>query len=158
MTTDDGNRQASRTLRNAIARALLAQPDAPGSHRRALEVATATIVAAGEWDTADKVRRLQAGRRAKQANGGWHAGTPPYGYRSQGHGSLTAVPAELEVAAWIVRQREQGFGWQKIADALNSAGTRGPSGGAWHQSTVRRIVARGRDYVPLAAVADEGNR
>lgn len=95
---------------------------------------------------AEIAERLRLGRERAASRDGWVAGTPPYGYRSV-RGVLHEVPAELEVAAWMVRQRERGFPWRAIVDELNRAGTPTPRGGrVWGVSSVRRIVNRGGSY------------
>lgn len=94
---------------------------------------------------AEIAERLRLGRERAKGRDGWTAGTPPYGYRSV-KGVLHEVPAELEVAAWMVRQRERGFPWRVIAEELNRAGTPAPRGKVWRLETVRRIVNRGGTY------------
>ena len=102
-------------------------------------------------DAARVVERLRRGREAK--NGGWQAGNPPYGWRSRGFGHLEPIRTEQLVLDWIFRQRAQGYGWENITNRLNEGGTPGPKGGRWYVSSVRRIVARGRD-LPAGAQPD----
>lgn len=96
-------------------------------------------------ERAARVRRLNESRAEARERGLWHSGPAPYGYRSRGFGVLEPVPAELAVCAWICGQRARGYGWQKLADALNEAGTPGPRGGGWSPSSVRRVALRGSE-------------
>lgn len=97
--------------------------------------------------------RLESGRQAKKDAGGWYSGTPPYGWTSTGHGELVIVPEQQEVIAWVLRARSTGRTWDALAAALNASPNPGPTGGKWHVSAIRRIVARGAGWVPPGAVA-----
>jgi hypothetical protein len=55
---------------------------------------------------------------------------------TDGHGSLLAVSAQIQAVGVSVLQN--------VANALNDRGVRTARGGAWHNSTVRNLLARGR--------------
>lgn len=57
---------------------------------------------------------------------------------------------EQEAIAEMVRLRAQGFGFDKIANALNASDIRSRSGKAWHGRVVNRILkAAGEQVSPL---------
>lgn len=103
-----------------------------------------TIIAAiNEYDRAMIVRRVQAGRRLKKANGGYAGGQPPFGYRG-GDGSRELVPDEREhaVLARMLQLHRDGLSTRAIADALNEAGLFNRKGGRWASPSVARLIRR----------------
>lgn len=67
-------------------------------------------------------------------------GLPPYGYRLLDDGKmLKEIPREQEVINVVVRLREEGLSFKRIADVLNEAHTR-RGGTAFDQKAVWRMV------------------
>lgn len=142
-----------------MARALSAELGLPA--RDAFRCADRVLAALADNDRHTRILRIQAGHEAKRSAdaANWYAGTRPYGWRSVGHGQLEPVPVEQEMIDWMLRQREQGYGWENITRRLNEAvpAMPAPMGGRWHMSTVRRIVNRGRGWAPPSTLADHLN-
>jgi DNA invertase Pin-like site-specific DNA recombinase len=86
-----------------------------------------------EWEKSCIVQKLRAARiRSKEKNGRCE-GRKPYGERE----------GEAEIAAKVREWREERLTISEIADRLNSEGFKTRSGGRWHFTQVRRILARG---------------
>ena len=96
-------------------------------------------VASLERDTITS--RMQGGRAAKAANGGYAYGSPAFGESSVG-GELVKNHQEQEIIAIIKNHHKSGKSAQKIADYLNKNNIPAKRGGKWSKSTVSRIVAR----------------
>lgn len=108
--------------------------DDPADPARRMIRRTLGIVAEYERDM---IRlRMAAGRRQKQANGGYAGGRPTYGWRAEGR-ELVCDPAEQAVLERIARMRRAGASWREIAGALNALDLL-PRTGIWHPSSVRR--------------------
>jgi DNA invertase Pin-like site-specific DNA recombinase len=80
--------------------------------------------------------RLQAGRRAKAAAGGYAYGSPPLGWRSV-DGVLEPVEAEQETLARMRELRAQGASLRAIAERLTAEGRPTKRGGRWQPQTVK---------------------
>lgn len=87
------------------------------------------------------VLRLQSGRAAKAAMGGFAYGSPAYGQRAQ-DGELVPDPAEQAVIARIRELRRDGASLRRIAATLTEEGHRPKRGGKWHPETLRQIAGR----------------
>jgi len=101
------------------------------------------IGAIAQYERATIVRRMQDGRAAKAAQGGYAYGAPAYGQRAEG-GRLAADEAEQ---AAIARMRElsgAGASLRAVAAALDAEGIRPKRGERWHPQTVARALARAR--------------
>lgn len=86
--------------------------------------------------------RLQAGRDAKAARGGYAGGRPPLGMRAQA-GRLVLDAAEQSAIVRAVECRSVGRSWREIAAILQDEGYRTKDGHErWHPETVRRLVRR----------------
>lgn len=145
-----------RSERNATARTLRGAGLGDGN-RWALDLAAVILADRKAWERRDRTLRIQKAHEAKRnaQDQEWYAGTRPYGWRSVGHGKLEAVELEQRVIDWMLRQREAGYGWANITERLNGPqGPPAPQGKAWHMSTVRRIVARGRGWQPPPSYAE----
>ena len=87
----------------------------------------------GEWELENTVERLQDGRAAKAARGGYVGGpTVPFGYRVSA-GRLVEEPGEQEVVRQVVELRRDGRTWKQVAAALDSS---------LHPNTVKRAYRR----------------
>lgn len=104
---------------------------------------TATLVrqvlgAFSEFDKANLVARMRAGREKVRRETGWCEGTHPYG----------DLPGEQEVVAIIKRLRRKNpktgkvRGYGEIADELARLGKQARSGKPWNRSTVRSVLMR----------------
>lgn len=90
------------------------------------------------------VARLQGGRRRKAAAGGWTGGHRlhgRYGYRVQ-DGAYVPVEVEQRVIARMGELRAVGASYRAVAAALDGEGLPAPASGAWHGSTVRKVLVR----------------
>jgi DNA invertase Pin-like site-specific DNA recombinase len=95
--------------------------------------------------------RMRAGRRAKEARGGYAGkGSPKLGQRSV-NGELVADEREQATIARMVELDAQGLSLRQIGIALEQEGLRPKRGGAWHPTVIRRTLAR----VEPVAVEDE---
>jgi DNA invertase Pin-like site-specific DNA recombinase len=101
--------------------------------------------AISEYDREMVVDRLEAGRRAKAARGGYAHGALPYGWGSQ-HGKLVPVPIEQEALAKMHSLAEQGVPLSEIATVLTAEGYPTKRGGSWSSPTVSRILRRTKEY------------
>ena len=63
---------------------------------------------------------------------------PPFGWRAQ----LVEVPKEQAVIAQIRKLQTSGFGYLRIANALNEGGVNPRSRKPWTPDAVRRILKR----------------
>ncbi|MHC1765876.1 MAG: recombinase family protein [Verrucomicrobiia bacterium] len=87
-----------------------------------------------EWEKSCIVQKLRAARvRSKEKNGRCE-GRKPYG----------AKDGEAEIVTKIQGLRAERLTITEIADQLNVEGVKTRSGGQWHYTQVRRILARGR--------------
>ncbi|MFP5377930.1 MAG: recombinase family protein [Acidimicrobiia bacterium] len=95
-----------------------------------------------EFERAVIRSRLQGGRRAKAARGGFAAyGSPAFGSASRDR-ELVAEPAEQETIARIVELRSAGASLREISRTLAAEGRPAKRGGAWHPKTLARVLAR----------------
>ena len=98
-----------------------------------------------EFDHRTTVKKLQAGRIVKSAQGGYIGGVAPYGYRVQGTGKdarLVADDVESQVVADIVTEYRNGRSYNGIAELLNLGGYKTKMGKDWTAVQVRRIIQR----------------
>ncbi|MEO0375562.1 MAG: recombinase family protein [Cyanobacteria bacterium P01_A01_bin.17] len=86
--------------------------------------------------------RLNQGRQAKAAQGGYAGyGSPPFGLRSQ-NGELVENPKEQEIVDLIRRHHKSGKSLQQIADWLNQNGYQTKRGQQWQRISVKRVLDR----------------
>jgi len=99
------------------------------------------VGAVNQYDRAQIVRRMQAGRRIKKAAGGYAGGQPPFGWRG-GDASKELVPNPAEQAV-LVRMRElaaDGLPTRAAAEVLNGEGWRTRRGGLWSSPMVAKYL------------------
>jgi site-specific DNA recombinase len=65
----------------------------------------------------------------------------PFGFEAV-EGRLVTVTQEAAIVADILRMREAGQSFARIADTLNTRGIEGKRGGRWFASTVRYVIRR----------------
>jgi hypothetical protein len=86
--------------------------------------------------------RLEKGRQAKAASGGYAGyGSPAFGQQSV-NGELVDDPEECQVIELIRRHHKSGKSLQKIADWLNQQGYRTKRGQDWQRISVKRVLDR----------------
>ncbi len=86
--------------------------------------------------------RLERGRQAKAAAGGYAGyGSPAFGQRSL-DGELVEDPEEVQIVELIRRHHKSGKSLQKIADWLNQQGYNTKRGQTWKRISVKRVLDR----------------
>ncbi|MBD2187123.1 recombinase family protein [Pseudanabaena mucicola] len=86
--------------------------------------------------------RLERGRRAKAAMGGYAGyGSPAFGLKSL-DGELVENPEEVQIVELIRRHHKSGKSLQKIADWLNQQGYTTKRGQTWKRISVKRVLDR----------------
>ena len=88
-----------------------------------------------------QVIRLQGGRAAKAARGGYAYGGPPFGWLAEGK-ELVPAPGEQCTLALMRNLHKCGCSLREIADQLNAGEGYGPRRGRWHPQAVARALAR----------------
>ena len=118
--------------------AMLDDPDDP--QRKLIRTILAAV---NEYDRAQIVSRVQAGRRIKKAAGGYAGGQPRFGFRG-GDGSKELVPDEREQAVLrrMVELSRSGLSTRAVADELNQAQLLNRKGGRWASASVARLIKR----------------
>jgi DNA invertase Pin-like site-specific DNA recombinase len=92
-----------------------------------------------ELDRRLVVARLRRGRRLKAERGGFAGGGVRYGFTTE-RKQLVSHQAEREVARRIHRLHRGGLSIRKITDQLNADHVPAKRGGAWHPTTVARVL------------------
>ncbi|MGK7874501.1 MAG: recombinase family protein [Xenococcaceae cyanobacterium] len=86
--------------------------------------------------------RLNQGRKAKAAKGGYAGyGSPAFGQRTI-NGELVEDPREQQVIELIRRHHKSGKSLQQIADWLNQRGYKTKRGTLWKRISVKRVLDR----------------
>ncbi len=86
--------------------------------------------------------RLNQGRKAKAARGGYAGyGSPAFGQRSV-NGELVEDQTEQQVIELIRRHHKSGKSLQQIADWLNQQGYTTKRGTLWKRISVKRVLDR----------------
>ncbi len=86
--------------------------------------------------------RLEQGRQAKAAQGGYAGyGSPAFGKRSV-NGELIDNPIEQQIIDLIRRHHKSGKSLQQIADWLNQQGYTTKRGQQWKRISVKRVLDR----------------
>ncbi|MGF1542428.1 MAG: recombinase family protein [Pleurocapsa sp.] len=87
-------------------------------------------------------QRLERGRQAKAAEGGYAGyGSPAFGQQVV-NGELVAEPQEQEIIDLIRRHHKSGKSLQQIADWLNSNGYQTKRGQQWRRISIKRVLDR----------------
>jgi DNA invertase Pin-like site-specific DNA recombinase len=87
-------------------------------------------------------QRLEQGRRAKAAQGGYAGyGSPAFGQRAV-DGELVDNPDEQKIIELIRRHHKSGKSLQQIADWLNREGYTTKRGQQWQRISVKRVLDR----------------
>jgi DNA invertase Pin-like site-specific DNA recombinase len=86
--------------------------------------------------------KLEQGRQAKAAKGGYAGyGSPAFGQKSL-DGELVEEPEEQQVIELIRRHHKSGKSLQQIADWLNQHGYKTKRGQQWKRISVKRVLDR----------------
>lgn len=98
-----------------------------------------------EFDHRTTVKKLQAGRVVKSAQGGYIGGVTAFGKAVEGHGKSARL-VENEVESKVIREiislHEQGASLRGIARTLNERKTFTKMGKAWTPVQISRILKR----------------
>ena len=87
-------------------------------------------------------QRLEAGRKAKAAEGGYAGyGSPAFGQRVV-DGELVVDSQEQEIIELIRRHHKSGKSLQQIADWLNSNGYKTKRARQWRKISIKRVLDR----------------
>ena len=87
-------------------------------------------------------QRLEAGRRAKAASGGYAGyGSPAFGQRTV-DGKLVQDEREQQIIELIRRHHKSGKSLQQVANWLNSNGYTTKRGQQWQRISVKRVLDR----------------
>jgi DNA invertase Pin-like site-specific DNA recombinase len=104
-----------------------------------------------QLDRAMVVARMRAGRRQKEAKGGYAGrGSPRLGQRSEA-GELVADETEQATIARLVELADAGWSLRQIGAQLEGEGLTPKRGGQWHPTVIRRVLARVEPSEPKAA-------
>lgn len=85
------------------------------------------------------VKRLRNGRKIKAAQGGYAYGAPAFGQKAADK-TLTVDDDEAAVLAKMREWQTEGLSIRAIVAKLNEAGIPSKRGGAWHPTTVARLL------------------
>jgi DNA invertase Pin-like site-specific DNA recombinase len=101
--------------------------------------------------------RLERGRQAKAAQGGYVGhGSPAFGQQSV-EGRLVDNPDECQVIELIRRHHKSGKSLQKIADWLNQEGYSTKRGQPWQRISVKRVLDRLYGRPPRIGAVSSGD-
>lgn len=97
---------------------------------------------AESWQKRTIWERLDQGRKAKAAEGGYAGyGSPAFGQQSV-DGEIVVDPAEQQIVELIRRHHKSGKSLQQIADWLNQRGYKTKRGQQWQRISVKRVLDR----------------
>ena len=87
-------------------------------------------------------QRLEQGRQAKAASGGYAGyGSPAFGQKVI-NGELVADDREQQIIELIRRHHKSGKSLQQIADWLNNHGYKTKRGQQWRRISIKRVLDR----------------
>ena len=99
--------------------------------------------------------RLDRGRRAKAAQGGYAGyGSPAFGQKTI-DGELVENPEEQQIIELIRRHHKSGKSLQQIANWLNDNGYRTKRGQLWQRISVKRVLDRLYGKTPRVSRASQ---
>lgn len=86
--------------------------------------------------------KLDQGRKAKAAQGGYAGyGSPAFGQKAV-NGKLVVDPQEQEIIDLVRRHHKSGKSLQQIADWLNGNGYKTKRGQQWRRISIKRVLDR----------------
>ena len=99
--------------------------------------------------------RLERGRRAKAAHGGYAGyGSPAFGQKAI-DGELVEDQKEQQIIELIRRHHKSGKSLQQIANWLNDNGYRTKRGQQWQRISVKRVLDRLYGKTPRVATTSQ---
>lgn len=103
------------------------------------------VGAVNAYDRAMIVKRMQAGRQIKKAQGGYAGGQPPFGWRGgDASRGLVPHPDEQDVLRRMHALAAVGRSTREIAATINAEGLRTRRGGDWSSPLVSKYLREGR--------------
>ncbi|MHA1330913.1 MAG: recombinase family protein [Candidatus Hodarchaeales archaeon] len=100
------------------------------------------LISVAQWERETIVERTKDALQAKKARGEKTGGDVPFGYEVTPEGKLIENPKEQEIIRLIISLRNKGYGYKKIAKALNEKGYKTKHGKAFSHMQVKRILER----------------
>lgn len=128
-----------RLERNGKQVASVTEPNVGDDEMRAL--VRQILGAVAQYERAVIVRRMQGGRAAKAANGGYAYGSPAFGQKAEGK-ELVADETEQRAIARISELHNAGKSLREIIAVLEAEGIEPKRGTTWYPATVNRVIAR----------------
>ncbi|WP_299402417.1 recombinase family protein [Acaryochloris sp. IP29b_bin.148] len=114
-------------------------------------------MSAAKWDINEVSQRLNQGRQAKAAQGGYAGyGSPPFGQESC-QGELVDNPREKQIIELIRRHHKSGKSLQQIANWLNQQGYQTKRGNQWQRISVKRVLDRLYGKMPRISGVTQSN-
>jgi len=95
----------------------------------------------GQLERSMIVNRMQGGRAAKAATGGYAYGSPPFGFRSE-NGALVPDEREHRALERIMELHAEGLSTRKIIDVLAEEGHKPKRSDRFTSATIARIIKR----------------
>ncbi len=103
-------------------------------------------------------QRLESGRKAKAARGGYAGyGSPAFGEKAM-DGELVTNPQEQEIIELIRRHHKSGKSLQQIADWLNDRGYETKRSQQWRRISVKRVLDRLYGKTPRVSGVTAGTK
>ena len=101
------------------------------------------VMSAENLNTHNEIwQKLDQGRKAKAAQGGYAGyGSPAFGQKAV-NGELVVDPQEQEVIDLVRRHHKSGKSLQQIADWLNGNGYKTKRGQQWRRISIKRVLDR----------------
>lgn len=100
------------------------------------------LTSVAQWERETIGERTRDALAAKRKKGEKTGGDVPFGYNAAKDGKLIENKQEQAVIEQVKLLRQKGFGYKKIASALNDLGYRTKQGKLWSHVTAGRIVRR----------------
>lgn len=98
-----------------------------------------------EWERCRIAERMDDGRKGKRARGGHAGGSPPIGYKIEGHGreaKLVPDPKEQEIVALMKQRRSERKSHFEISRELTALGMLSRAGTPFSGPQILRITRR----------------
>lgn len=100
-----------------------------------------------QWERENTSERTIMAFVAKRRRGERLGGYRPYGWKFKGK-LLEPLPDEQKVLQSILKAKDQGGSYSKIAMILNRRGVKPARGKMWYASSVRAVILRAKKAIP----------
>jgi len=100
------------------------------------------LMSVAQWERETIGERTRDALRAKRKRGEKTGGDVPFGFDLAEDGKLVENREEQAVIRQVKLLRAKGYGYKRIADALNKQGYTTKQGKAWNNVTAGRVVRR----------------